>query len=105
MKRDEQICEAANAYAPFDIASVNSVARAFYDGAKWADANPTSMWRRVEDELPKDGERCVIVDKDGRVRAAIYDAETKHWDMDIGNITYRYQVKTVLCWMSIFKLK
>lgn len=60
-----------------------------------------SQWRSVDDELPEDGEKCVIMDKDGRVRAAVYDAETKHWDMDMGNTTYRYQAKTTLCWMPI----
>ncbi|MCM1220087.1 MAG: hypothetical protein NC548_36910 [Lachnospiraceae bacterium] len=74
----------------------NEIVCAYHVGAEEA---LRSQWRTVEDELPKDGEKCVIMDKDGRVRAAVYDAKRELWRMSGG--LFIYPIKTVYCWMSI----
>lgn len=60
MNRKQQIAEAANQYAPYDVRSVDSPARGFYDGAKWADSNPA--WHNADEELPEKSCMCVCHD-------------------------------------------
>lgn len=72
----------------------------FYDGyIQGAEEALRSQWRSIKDEMPKDGKKCVIMDKDGSVRAAVYNEENSHFGMDMG--AYIYQIKTVRYWMPI----
>lgn len=100
MKRNEQISEAATAYAPFDVASVNSVARAFYDGARWADANPISQWQKFPTDeegfadsnaIEKIAMPILVRYQDGYVFAVNYDwGEEAEWYNDLLNHPNRY---------------
>lgn len=64
-----------------------------------------SQWRSTKDELPNNGEQCVIRDKDGRIRAAIYCAVNRCWEMSMPSMVYIHKATTVVAWMPIPKYK
>ena len=60
MTREEEIFEVAERHSEYEY-DETTYSNGFIDGAKWADANPKSLWISVKDRLPKQDEEVIAL--------------------------------------------
>lgn len=98
MIREEQIAIASCAYGS-RCSSVD-----FEVGAKWADANPKSLWISVKDRLPKQDEEVIVLCDDLNI-AQLYKISFAHIvDKTMCQDYNGWNIPNVVYWFPMPKL-